>query len=84
MKQALLIARRELFAYIRSPLGAIIIAGAPPPGLPSCSTGPGSARASLRPKVLQLFFYNTSGVTMAAALFLSACACSPRSGRRAR
>jgi ABC-2 type transport system permease protein len=28
MNQVLLIARRELFAYLRSPLGAVVIAGA--------------------------------------------------------
>jgi ABC-2 type transport system permease protein len=70
MKQSLLIARRELYAYIRSPLGAIIIAGALLlDALLLYWSGLSAGKPSA--EVLQLFFYNTSGVTMAAALFLS-------------
>lgn len=70
MSQALLIARRELFAYLRSPLGAVIIAGA------LLINGvlfywEGLTQKLLSVEVLQKFFYNTSGVTMAAGLFLS-------------
>ncbi len=70
MKQSLLIARRELYAYVRSPLGAIIIAGALLlDAILLYWSGLSAGKASA--EVLQLFFYNTSGVTMAAALFLS-------------
>lgn len=70
MKQALLIARRELYAYVRSPLGAIIIAGALMLDAILLYWSGLSARL-LSAEILQQFFYNTSGVTMAAALFLS-------------
>jgi ABC-2 type transport system permease protein len=70
MNQALLIARRELFAYLRSPLGSVIVAGA------LLIDGiwfywQGLTQKLLSVEVLQQFIYGASGTTMAAALFLS-------------
>jgi ABC-2 type transport system permease protein len=70
MTQVLLIARRELFAYLRSPLGAVILAGA------LLLDGiyfywQGLTQRLLSAEVLQQFIYGASGTTMAAALFLS-------------
>lgn len=70
MSQALLIARRELFAYLRSPLGAVIVAGA------LLIDGvlfywEGLSQKLLSVEVLQRFIYNTSGPTMVAGLLLS-------------
>jgi ABC-2 type transport system permease protein len=70
MSQTLLIARRELFAYLRSPLGAVIVAGA------LLIDGAlfyveGLSQKLLSAEVLQKFIYNTSGPTMVAALMLS-------------
>ncbi len=67
---ALLIARRELYAYLRSPLGAAIIAGA------LLVDGiwfywQGLSQRVISAEVLRQFFYGASGVTMIAALFLS-------------
>src|SRR3982751_3857089 len=70
MTGVLLIARRELFAYLRSPLGAVIIAGA------LLLDGiwfywQGLTQKLLSAEVLQQFLYGASGTTMAAALFVS-------------
>jgi ABC-2 type transport system permease protein len=68
--KSLLIARRELAAYARSPLGAVIIAG----GL--LIDGilfyyRGLSEKKLSAEVLVEFFYVASGVTMVASLVLS-------------
>lgn len=70
MSNALLIARRELSSYVRSWLGPVIVSGA------LLIEGIlfywiGLSQKLLSAEVLQQFFYNTSGVTMVAALFLS-------------
>src|SRR5215470_3117014 len=70
MNRALIIARRELFAYLRSPLGAIVVAGA------LMIDGiyfywQGLTQKLVSAEVLQQFFYGASGGTMAAALFLA-------------
>ena len=70
MSQAWLLARRELFAYLRSPLGAIVIAGA------LLIDGiyfywKGLSEKLLSAVVLQEFFYGASGTTMIAAVILS-------------
>lgn len=70
MNGALLIAKRELSAYSRSPLGAVIIA------LTLLLNGILFYVDSLSEKLLSgealaKFFYNSSGLTAAAALFLS-------------
>ena len=70
MNAALLIARRELFAYLRSPLGAAVIAGA------LLIDGiwfywQGLTQKLLSVEVLQQFIYGASGTTMAAGLLLS-------------
>lgn len=70
MSNALLIARRELSAYLRSWLGPAIVSGALLiEGILFYWIGLGEKKLS--GEVLTLFFYNTSGVTMAAALLLS-------------
>ncbi len=70
MSKALLIARREMGAYARSPLGAVIIAGA------LLIDGIlfyyfGLSQRMLSAEVLSEFFYYASGVTMAAGIILS-------------
>lgn len=70
MNGAWLIARRELGAYVRSPLGSVIIAGA------LLLNGilfyvEGLAKRSLSGEALAQFFYNASGVTAVGALLLS-------------
>jgi ABC-2 type transport system permease protein len=70
VSNALLIARRELSSYLRSWLGPVIVSGA------LLIEGIlfywiGLSQKLLSAEVLQQFFYNTSGVTMVAALFLS-------------
>jgi ABC-2 type transport system permease protein len=69
MNQVLLIARRELFAYLRSPLGAVVIAGALLfDGLWFYY------QATLKlvsADVLREFFWVASGTTMIASLLLS-------------
>ncbi len=70
MSRALLIARRELSSYFRSWLGPVIVSGALLiEGILFYWIGLGQKLVSA--EVLQQFFYNTSGVTMVAALFLS-------------
>ncbi len=70
MNATLLIARRELVAFFRSWLGPVIVSGALLiEGLLFYWFG--LSQKALSAEVLQQFFYNTSGVTMAAALFLS-------------
>jgi ABC-2 type transport system permease protein len=68
--KALLIARREMGAYARSPLGAVIVAGA------LLIDGIlfyywGLSQKMMSAEVLSEFFYATSGVTMAAGIILS-------------
>jgi ABC-2 type transport system permease protein len=70
MSSAWLIARRELGAYVRSPLGSVIIAGA------LLLNGilfyvDGLSKRSLSGEALAQFFYNASGVTAVGALLLS-------------
>ena len=70
MSTALLIARREFLSYFRSWLGPAIVSGA------LVMEGIlfywfGLSQKLLSGEVLFQFFYNTSGVTQAAALFLS-------------
>ncbi|MEZ4227124.1 MAG: ABC transporter permease [Polyangiaceae bacterium] len=70
MSGALLIARRELYAYSRSPLGAVVIAGV------LLVDGiyfywKGLTEKLLSAQVLQEFFYGASGTTMVAAIVLS-------------
>ena len=70
MNGTLLIARRELFAYLRSPLGSVIIAG----GLMVDSIlfyFQGLTEKQLSGEVLREFFYSSSGPLMAAAILLS-------------
>ncbi|MBM4362227.1 MAG: ABC transporter permease subunit [Deltaproteobacteria bacterium] len=70
MTKALLVARRELGSYARSPLGAVILAGA------LLIDGIlfyyfGLSKKMLSAEVLTEFFYAASGVQMAASLVLS-------------
>jgi ABC-2 type transport system permease protein len=70
VSKALLIARREMGAYVRSPLGSVIIAGA------LLIDGIlfyywGLSQKMLSAEVLSEFFYAASGITMAAAIILS-------------
>ncbi len=70
MSPALLIARRELYAYFRSPLAAIVIAGA------LLADGiyfywKGLSEKLLSAEVLQEFFYGHSGAVAIASLFIA-------------
>lgn len=70
MSQALLIARREMSAYVRSPLGAVVIAGA------LLIDGiyfywKGLTEKLVSAQVLSEFFLGASGTTMIAALLLA-------------
>ncbi|HEV8245906.1 MAG TPA: ABC transporter permease [Polyangiaceae bacterium] len=70
MRQSLLIARRELYAYLRSPLGSFIVAAA------LLFDGiyfywQGLSQRLLSAEVLYQFFYGASGVTMIAGVALS-------------
>lgn len=70
MSTALLIARREGYAYLRSPLGAAVVAAALlVNGLLFYWYGLTEKRLSA--EVLQEFFYGASGTTMLAAIVLS-------------
>ena len=70
MKQSLLIARREIYAYLRSPLGAAIVAAVLlVDGLYFYWAG--LSRSLLSAEVLGEFFYGASGMTMIAAVILS-------------
>jgi ABC-2 type transport system permease protein len=70
MNQVFLIARRELFAYLRSPLGAVIIAGALlMDGLLFYVQGLTEKLVSA--EVLQRFIYNATAATMICGLLLS-------------
>ncbi len=70
MNAALLIARRELYAYLRSPLGACLVAAVLLiDGLWFQTQG--MSRPLLSAEVLQEFFYGASGTTMIAAIVLS-------------
>ncbi|MEE8408397.1 MAG: ABC transporter permease [Myxococcota bacterium] len=71
MKNVWWITRRELGAYLRSPVGYIIICAVLIiDGLlfNAWAIGPGSRKSS---EVLELFFYCTSGTTLAASIFIS-------------
>ncbi len=70
MSQALLIARRELRAYLRSPIGSIVVAGA------LLIDGlyfywKGLTEKLLSAQVLSEFFYGASGTTMIAGIILA-------------
>jgi ABC-2 type transport system permease protein len=70
MSKTLLLARREWYAYLRSPLAAAIIAGALlVDGIYFYAYG--LSERQLSAQVLQTFFYGASGTTMAAALLLA-------------
>ena len=70
MSTSLLIARREAYAYLRSPLGAAIVAGVLLiDGLYFYWSG--MNRKLLSAEALQEFFYGASGTTMIAAVILS-------------
>ncbi len=70
MRQAWLIARRELGAYARSPLGSVIIAvSLLVNGILFYSQA--LSEQLLSGEALQRYFYNASGVTMIASLLLS-------------
>jgi len=70
MSRVLLIARRELFAYLRSPLGTVILAAALlVDGIYFYALGLSEKLVSA--DVLREFFYGASGSTMIASLFLS-------------
>lgn len=71
MNQVLLIMGRELRAYFRSPLAAIILAGGLLVGGILFYIYGLSADKALSADVLFQFFYNFSGVVMAASLLLS-------------
>ncbi|HEX3774634.1 MAG TPA: ABC transporter permease [Polyangiaceae bacterium] len=69
--RALTIARRELYAYLRSPLGsAIIAAGLLLDGILFYWQS-GIEQKLLSAQVLQQFFYNSTAATMGAAVLLS-------------
>lgn len=70
MSRALLVARREMYAYLRSPIGSGIVAGA------LLIDGiyfywKGLTEKLVSAQVLQEFFFGASGTTMAAALLLA-------------
>jgi ABC-2 type transport system permease protein len=70
VSKALLIARREMYAYLRSPLGSVVIAAA------LLIDGiwfywKGLTEKALSFQVLTHFFYGASGTTMLAAIVLS-------------
>ncbi len=71
MKNVLLIMRRELASYLKSPMGYIIVAAV------LCIDGllfnayALGGRAKLSSEVLELFFYFSSGTAMIASVFLS-------------
>ncbi len=70
MSKVLLIARREAYAYLRSPLGAVLIAAALLiDGLWFYWKGLSEKQVSA--SVLQEFFYGASGTTMVIALLLA-------------
>jgi ABC-2 type transport system permease protein len=71
MSTALLIARRELSAYFRSWLGPVLVAGALLVDGLLFYFANGIEEKALSGEVLTKFFYNTSGVTMIAALLLT-------------
>lgn len=70
MRKAILVAKREMLAYVRSPLAASIIAGA------LLIDGilfywQGLTQKALSAEVLAQFFYYSSGITMASSLILA-------------
>jgi ABC-2 type transport system permease protein len=70
VNKAFLVARREMGAYFRSPLGAVILGGALLiDGILFYNRG--LSQKALSADVLTEFFYGTSGVTMVASLILS-------------
>ncbi|MEB2313639.1 MAG: ABC transporter permease [Sorangiineae bacterium] len=70
MSRVLLVARRELLATVRSPLGAVVVAGALL-GEGLYFYWQGLTEKLLSAQVLFQFFYGASGATMIAALALS-------------
>jgi ABC-2 type transport system permease protein len=71
MKSVYWIVRRELGAYLRSPLGYVIIAAVLVlDGLlfNAVAVGSGSKKSS---EVLEMFFYTASGTTLIASIFIS-------------
>src|SRR5262245_60595094 len=69
MSQSLLIARRELYAYVRSPMGALIIAAALLSGGMYFNYF-GMARDLLSAQILAVFFESASGIVMLASIVL--------------
>jgi len=70
MSQALLVARRELASYLRSPIGSVVVAGA------LLIDGlyfywKGLTEKLLSAQVLSEFFYGASGTTMIAGIILA-------------
>ena len=71
MSTALLIARREFSSYFRSWLGPVLVAGALLVDGLLFNFNNGLDTKQLSGAVLSTFFYNTSGVTMIAAILLT-------------
>lgn len=71
MSTALLIARREFGSYFRSWMGPVLIAGALLVDGLFFNFSNGLDKKLLSGQVLTQFFYNTSGVTMIAAILLT-------------
>lgn len=69
MSQSLLIARRELYAYLRSPIGALIIAGALLGGGMYFNYF-GMGRDLLSAQILAVFFETASGIVMLSSIVL--------------
>lgn len=70
MSRVLLVARREMIAYLRSPLGAVVVAGALL-GEGLYFYWQGLTEKLLSGQVLFQFFYGASGATMIASLALA-------------
>ncbi|HEY2409454.1 MAG TPA: ABC transporter permease [Polyangiaceae bacterium] len=69
--RALVIARRELYAYLRSPLGSVIIAGALLFDGILFYWRSGIDQKLLSAQILEQFFYDATAATMVAGLLLS-------------
>ena len=70
MSQSLLIARREMYAYLRSPLGAIVLTGALLLG-GLWFNWKGLSQRLLSAEVLAVFFETASGLVMISAAGLN-------------